>query len=129
MPLEQYQRKRDFQKTPEPKGRSAGGPGGRFVVQRHRATRLRHDFRPGEDGEPWLLIKKRDEAAVEGWDPEDFPQSVKTGRTNDEVNANRDALWQSGAPAAQAEIDLSKAVAAPLPEFLEPMAATLASTP
>ena len=30
-----------------------------------------------------------------GWDAEDHPQSVKTGRTNDEVKANRAAVWIS----------------------------------
>lgn len=33
----------------------------------------------------WLLIRKRDEQSVEGWDANAFPESVKTGRTNDEV--------------------------------------------
>ena len=37
----------------------------------------------------WLLIKRRDDAAVAGWDPEDHPESVKTGRTNDDVAARR----------------------------------------
>jgi bifunctional non-homologous end joining protein LigD len=46
MSLEQYWKKRDFARTPEP----AGGPAARsfqprFVVQRHRATRLHYDFR------------------------------------------------------------------------------------
>src|SRR5947199_1994567 len=50
MPLGQYQRKRDFGKTPEPKGGTAGGSGGRFVVQRHRASRLHYDFRLEVDG-------------------------------------------------------------------------------
>src|SRR6185503_3273308 len=62
-----------------------------------------------------------------GWDAEDHPQSVKTGRTNDEVKANRDAIWVSEQPAAVAEIDLSGAVAKPMPDRIEPMAATLAT--
>ena len=238
MPLEEYQRKRNFRKTSEPAGGPVAGGGtraGRYVVQRHRATRLHYDFRLEIDGvlvswavpkgptldpaarrmavhvedhpieyfdfegvipkgeygggdvivwdwgqwtaepetpdgrravddgelkftltgeklrgrftivrtsgrgargrerardddgggEQWLLIHKRDDAAVDGWDAEDFPQSVKTGRTNDEVKADRDALWISKAPAAVAEIDLSAAVDARLPAFIEPMAATL----
>ncbi|HYM82905.1 MAG TPA: DNA ligase D [Candidatus Dormibacteraeota bacterium] len=259
MPLGEYHRKRDFSKTPEPRGdddaakalrRAAGAAGatgataagitkgGRYVVQRHRATRLHYDFRlevdgvlvswavprgpsldpsqrrmaihvedhpleyfdfegvipkgeygggdvivwdwgtwspeaetpdPGraiDDGElkfrldgeklhgrytivktggrgraaaarraaqgdddgddQWLLIKKRDDAAVDGWDAEDQPKSVKTGRTNDEVKAARDAYWISQAPAAVAEIDLSAAKPAPPPTFIPPMLATLA---
>ena len=57
MPLEEYWRKRDFGKTPEPAGeRGAAGraPSSatkrRFVVQRHRATRLHYDFRLEVDG-------------------------------------------------------------------------------
>src|SRR5256885_5848162 len=235
MPLEQYRRKRDFGKPPEPAGTSAPPTGtGRFVVQRHRATRLHYDFRleidgvlvswavpkgptldssvrrmavhvedhpieyfdfegviphgqygagdvivwdwgtwtpeaetpdpaaaiangelkfvldgqkvkgrftivrtsrrPGsapttafeDDSEQWLLIKKRDATAVTGWDAEDHPQSVRTGRTNDEVKANRDAIWISEQPAASAEIDLAGAVERPMPDRIEPMAATLA---
>ena len=55
------------------------------------------------------MIKKRDEHAVAGWDAEDHPQSVKSGRTNDEVKANAPAIWVSEAPAATAEIDLAGA--------------------
>src|SRR5690349_16883742 len=240
MPLEEYRRKRDFGKTPEPAPGALATPPAlgsrrRFVIQRHRATRLHYDFRleidgvlvswavpkgpsldpdvrrmavhvedhpvgyfdfegvipakqygagdvivwdwgtwepeaetpdparaiadgelkfvlhgqklqgrftivrtsrrPGsapatafeDDSEQWLLIKKRDATAVAGWDAEDHPQSVKTGRTNDEVKANRDAVWISEQPAAVAEIDLTGAVNKTMPDRIEPMAATLAT--
>ncbi|MBA2373331.1 MAG: hypothetical protein H0V74_03895 [Chloroflexi bacterium] len=249
MPLEDYKRKRDFGKTPEPAGDPAAaalattsaqptaGTGGRYVVQRHRATRLHYDFRletggvlvswavpkgptldpavkrmavhvedhpieyfdfegvippkqygagdvivwdwgtweaeaptldpqgaiadgelkfrlrgeklngrftivrtSGRGGsgsrrafedasEQWLLIHKRDEHAVDGWDAEAHPQSVKSGRTNDDVRARKDAVWVSEAPAAEAEIDLAGAVAAAMPDRVEPMLATLATRP
>jgi len=243
MPLEEYRRKRDFGKTPEPPPGStdaatapALGSRRRFVIQRHRATRLHYDVRleidgvlaswavpkgpsldpdtrrmavhvedhpleyfdfegviparqygagdvivwdwgtwepehetpdpvaaidkgelkfrthgqkingrftivrtsrrPGsaprtafedDEGEQWLLIHKRDEHAVAGWDAEDHPKSVKSGRTNDEVKANAPAIWRSEAPAATAEIDLTEAREAPMPRYLEPMKATLAT--
>ena len=246
MPLDEYRRKRDFARTPEPAAATrAGVPSssisGRYVVQRHRATRLHYDFRlevggvlaswavprgptldpgqrrmaihvedhpieyfdfegviparqygagdvivwdwgtwaaeaptldaaaaieagelkfsltgeklhgrftivrtsgrkrKGEDpaarafeddaGDQWLLIHKRDEASVPGWDAEAFPQSVKSGRTNDDVKGARDSLWNGQAPAAAAEIDLAGAVAMPMPARIEPMLATLASKP
>ncbi len=99
---------------------------GRFTLVRTGATGA-GEGRSAEGGsEAWLLIHKRDEAASPGWDAEDFPLSVKSGRTNDDVKAQRDAVWVSSAPAAQAGIDLSGAVAAPMPAFIEPMKATLA---
>ena len=51
--LADYDAKRDFGRTPEPAGappRPAAGPGGIFVVQRHRARALHYDLRLEVDG-------------------------------------------------------------------------------
>ncbi len=210
--LAEYKRKRDFARTPEPAGAIAAEPRGprRFVVQRHRASRLHYDFRLEMDGvlaswaipkgltldptvrrlavhvedhpleyfdfegvipagqygggdvivwdwgtyepvhtddparavaqgelhvelhgeklrgrvvmirrddvrtqrshgrrsdgaidedrsskEQWLVFHKRDASTVAGWDPEDHPQSVRSGRTNDEVAAHPEAVWRT----------------------------------
>jgi bifunctional non-homologous end joining protein LigD len=227
--LETYRSKRDFSRTPEPEPGAVGEGSGRFVVQRHRATRLHYDLRlevggvlvswavprgptldpdqrrlamrtedhpieyfdfegtipraeygagdvivwdwgtftPEETDDPaaalsagelkfrlegerlhgrytiirtggkrdaygrqsepdqWLLIHKRDDAAVAGWDAEDHPTSVKTGRTNDEVAAGVEANLAASPPNAEPEPDLSAARPAALPDFIHPMLATL----
>ena len=61
MGLQRYIRKRDFGKTPEPKG-SVAAPrkrGLRFVVQKHAARRLHYDFRLELDGtlKSWAVPK------------------------------------------------------------------------
>jgi len=44
--LDEYRRKRRFDRTPEPQGQEAGFPGeNTFVVQKHSARRLHYDFR------------------------------------------------------------------------------------
>ena len=102
-------------------GRGSGGTG-RGARERRESARM-----PFEEsgGEQWLLIHKRGDTSIPGWDAEDHPRSVKTGRTNDEVKEARDAIWISQAPAALAEIDLSGAKPAKQPPFIPPMAATL----
>jgi bifunctional non-homologous end joining protein LigD len=53
---------------------------GRFVLIRTRR---------GQAGkQEWLLLHKRDEYAVDGWDPEEHPLSVLSGRTNDQVRGD-----------------------------------------
>jgi hypothetical protein len=48
--LEEYKRKRRFEDTPEPPPKVEKKSGHRFVVQKHRATRLHYDFRLEMDG-------------------------------------------------------------------------------
>jgi bifunctional non-homologous end joining protein LigD len=71
---------------------------GRFVLVRREEEK--------DDHEQWMLLHKHDEHAVEGWDPEEHPRSVLTGRTNDEVAADPDREWRSDAPADEAEVSL-----------------------
>ena len=44
-PLGQYRAKRDFARTREPRGGGVAAAAGRFVVQKHAASRLHFDFR------------------------------------------------------------------------------------
>jgi bifunctional non-homologous end joining protein LigD len=57
-----YQEKRDFARTPEPRGlgRSAEHGALQYVVQRHDATRLHYDFRLEHDGvlKSWAVPKE-----------------------------------------------------------------------
>jgi bifunctional non-homologous end joining protein LigD len=71
---------------------------GRFVLVR---TGTDGDGRD-KGSEQWLLLHKDDEFAVRGWDPEQHPRSVLSGRTNDEVKADPERLWRSDLPAARA---------------------------
>jgi bifunctional non-homologous end joining protein LigD len=72
---------------------------GRFVLIRRRAA--------ASGKEEWLLLHKHDDFAVDGWDAEDHPFSVLTGRTNDEVKVGADRSQRSSATAATPGASLS----------------------
>jgi bifunctional non-homologous end joining protein LigD len=221
--LAEYQRKRDFTKTPEPKGAPDPTGQNRFVVQKHWATRLHYDFRLEMDGvlvswaipkgptlnpaekrlaahvedhpvsyydfegtiskgeygggtvmiwdwgtfeleestpaeslkrgevkfrlngvrlrgryalvrtrseKDWLLIKKKDEAADPNFDIEKFDTSVKTGRTKEEIEQGKDAVWSSRREEGQGGlINLANAEKGPMPKSLDPMLAQLIDKP
>jgi len=221
--LAEYQRKRDFSKTPEPKGSPEPQGQNRFVVQKHWATRLHYDFRLEMDGvlvswaipkgptlnpaekrlaahvedhpvsyydfegtipkgeygggtvmiwdwgtfeleestpaqslkrgevkfrlngvrlrgryavvrtrsdKDWLLIKKKDEAADPNFNIEKFDTSVKTGRTKEEIEQGKDAVWSSRREEGEGGlINLANAEKGPMPKNLEPMKAQLVEKP
>jgi bifunctional non-homologous end joining protein LigD len=58
-PLAEYARKRDFSRTPEPKGKVTEDSGGAFVVQQHDARRLHFDLRLELDGvlKSWAVTR------------------------------------------------------------------------
>jgi bifunctional non-homologous end joining protein LigD len=223
--LGSYRSKRDFGQTPEPAGETPSGAGNRFVVQRHRASRLHYDLRlevngvlaswaipggpsldpedkrlamrtedhpieyltfentipagqygagdmivwdwgtyepeetddpaaalavgelkinlageklhgrwtlvrtPGRaEGDPWLLLRKRDERAVPGYDAEAFPKSVQTGRTNEELADGIAPLFFASPPEPLPAIDLA-ALPEAGPSFVPFMLATAAEAP
>jgi bifunctional non-homologous end joining protein LigD len=57
--LDEYKRKRRFEETPEPPPKLERKSGHRFVVQKHRATRLHYDFRLEMEGvlKSWAVPK------------------------------------------------------------------------
>ena len=75
-------------------------------------------------GNEWLLIKKRDQFASEGWEVEDHAYSVLSGRTQEEIARNlpakktkrktagaSDRVWASSRPAARAAKSASSTAA------------------
>ena len=229
-PLAEYDRKRDFTATPEPKGKKRSASTAlRFVVQKHRASRLHYDFRleaggvlaswavpkgpsldtherrlamhvedhpydyrtfegiipdgnygagevivwdegtytlfegtdpvdeiangkikfimsgkklhgmftlvkikshTGETGDPWLLIKDKDEHVDASYDVNDHPESAKTGKTLDDIAGSKTAKkWISNRTAeepAKKSAAAKRVKAEPQPANITPMLATLA---
>ena len=59
MNLQLYRKKRNFEVTPEPRGRARHAAGGQYVVQKHAARRLHYDFRLELDGvmKSWAVAR------------------------------------------------------------------------
>jgi bifunctional non-homologous end joining protein LigD len=87
---------------------------GRFVLVRTR--------RQGGK-EQWLMLHKHDEAAIEGWRPDDHPHSVKTGRTNDEVRDAPADVWHSNRSSPGALATRAPSFAGPTPDELSALMA------
>ena len=79
-------------------------------------------------GNEWLLIKKRDEFAVPGWDVEAYADSVLSGRTQEEIAQNlparktkrktagaADRVWESSRPAKRTAKTAASAAAKAAP--------------
>jgi bifunctional non-homologous end joining protein LigD len=59
-------------------------------------TLVKIKAREGERGEPWLLLKDRDEYADPKYDPADHPESVKSGKTLADIAADPRAETNAG---------------------------------
>jgi bifunctional non-homologous end joining protein LigD len=88
--------------------------------------------REGEHGDPWLLVKDRDEHVDPRYDPAEHPESVKSGKTLDDVARDpRARTWQSkqSARSATASRRRTNAKRDPLPHPKSLMLATLVEKP
>jgi bifunctional non-homologous end joining protein LigD len=75
--------------------------------------RLKGDFalihikgrRPRSKGTEWLLIKKKDDEAVEGYDIEAYDTSVLSHKTIEQIAGDKDsAEWKSSRPASRGKV-------------------------
>jgi bifunctional non-homologous end joining protein LigD len=85
---------------------------GDFKIRLH-GQRIKGDFalihikgrRPGSKGTEWLLIKKQDDFAVEGYDIEQYDTSVLSKRTMAQIAGDADsAEWTSSPPATRGKV-------------------------
>jgi bifunctional non-homologous end joining protein LigD len=95
-------------------------------------TLVKIKAREDEHGDPWLLIKDRDEHADGSYDPADHPESVKSGKTLAQIAADPHAkTWQSKPASRHATAPRARASAkrVPLPRVKSLMLATLVEKP
>ncbi len=106
----------------------------RFELDGHKLNGAWHLVRlkprPGEKRDNWLLIKSDDRFARPGEDIlEEEPRSVKSGRTNDEVAAGKEAPAKQPGSKKGASPKPGKRKTAAMPGFIEPQFATLRPNP
>jgi bifunctional non-homologous end joining protein LigD len=76
-------------------------------------------------GNEWLLIKKKDDSAQSGWDPEDHSESVVSGRTQEEIARGLESKVEPAAsPAKKSKIKIPGHKSA-MPKNLTPMLAQI----
>src|SRR6185437_15785970 len=95
-------------------------------------TLVRIKAREGERGDPWLLVKDRDQYTDPKYDPADHPESVKTGKTLDDVARDpRSKIWNSKQKAGRAAAPKlpARVKRDPVPHLKSPMLATLIDEP
>ncbi len=95
-------------------------------------TLVKIKAREGEHGEPWLLIKDRDEHSDPNYEPAEHPKSVKSGKTLDDVAGDpRARTWQSKPSARHATAPPRRASVKhdPVPHPKGLMLATLVAQP
>jgi bifunctional non-homologous end joining protein LigD len=80
---------------------------------RLHGKRLKGDFalvhikgrRPGSKGTEWLLIKKQDDEAIEGYDIDKYDTSVLSGQSMSQIAGDKDsAEWTSSPPVSRGKL-------------------------
>jgi bifunctional non-homologous end joining protein LigD len=80
---------------------------------RLKGKRLKGDFalvhikarRPGSKGNEWLLIKKKDDPVVAGFNIDEYDTSILTGRTMAQIAGDEgSAEWRSSRPASRGKV-------------------------
>ena len=93
-------------------------------------TLVRMKPKEGESGDPWLLIKDHDGNDPKSWNVDDYPESVKTGRTLDDIrNDPKAKTWQSKPKKTQPAKTRPRMKLQPLPKLAGVELATLIEDP